>query len=219
MTAFRKENLIVSENEKYIFFIKTDEFSKGSAGDQTVAEAPEPVFVGMKGLLSFPGARYPLIVCVGHKPDHDASSVLFSVSLNMRCRESYRSTLQMLLLTMNLTSLENLWFRLDRSGDLYVSTEITIWDRYPTNEETEMIIKNLFAAASDYLIDIDTVISEPSDSAEQKKVLDRNFKYYWGFKTQLPSLSEKEPLTETAFRCFPGFSFSDWINKDFDPLE
>ena len=206
-------------DNRNIFFIKTAEFSKGQAENREATEPPVSCFTGIKGLLSFPNACYPLIVCVGHKPDSDLSSVLFSIGLNIRCRGQYRSDLLVLLLAINLTSLENLWFRMDRSGELYVSTDITIRDRYPTDEETEMIIKNLFAAASDYLIDIETVISEPSDSTERKKVLDWNFDYYWKYKTEVPFTWEKEPLTETAFRSFPGYPFSDWINSHFDPLE
>lgn len=208
----------MSEQGHDICFIKTGEFSGLISKTQGDSESSDSAFWGLKGMIAFPNACYPLFVCEGSRFDCDVSSVLFSIGMNIRCREQYRSDLLMLLLMINLTSLENLWFRVDRHGELYVSTEIEILNRYPTDRETELIIKNLFAAASDYLADIETVVAEAYDSAERKKVLDWNFSYYWRYKTEVPSFMEKEPLTGTAFRCFTGYPFSDWINSGFDSL-
>ena len=127
--------------------------------------------------------------------------------------------LQGLLLTINLTSLEKLWFIIDSSGEVFASTYISIRHWHPSADEIETVIKNLFAVSSNYLDDIETIATEDSDSDQSKRVLNKNYSYYWKFKTEWLFEQEKESLTNRAFRCFPGYSFSDWINDSFDMPE
>lgn len=175
-----------------------------------------PDIYGIQGMLEFSGVQYPLSCCAVSCLEGGKSWVTVSAGLNIKCREEYRDEMRAMLLTFNLTSLENVIFSMDENGDIYVNTEVEINFHRPATFEMVKVIKNLFAISSDYLIDIDAIANDDPESPDRKSIWQRNASYYRFYCDALPPVEDRESLLNTKIISFPGYPFSDWINEGFN---
>lgn len=178
-----------------------------------------PDIYGIQGMLEFSGVRYPLSCCAVSCPENGKSWLTISIGLNIRCREEYRDEMRAMLLTFNLTSIENIVFSMDKNGDIYVHTELEILFRRPATFEVVKVVKNLFAVSSDYLTDIESIAKDDRESEERVAVWERNASYYRFYCDALPLVEDRESLLNAKYISFPGYPFSEWINKGFKENE
>lgn len=175
-----------------------------------------PDMYGIQGMLEFSEVRYPLSCCAVSCSKDGKSWVTFTIGLNIRCKEEYRDEMRTMLLTFNLTSLENIVFSMDENGDIYVNTEVETHFHRPATFEMVKIVKNLFAISSDYLSDIESIANDDPESPVRKSIWERNASYYRFYCDALPPIEDRESLLNAKIISFPGYPFSDWINDGFN---